>query len=297
MSDFLQSCFLEANRSVTPGGRPNGCPVLLGCPYDGTASFRPGARFAPAAIRHASQGLESYSPNLDLDLEDISFQDLGDLELPFADQAKAFSIISSHVDTILNQNNISVVLGGEHTITIPIIQALLKHFPSVIASEAKQSSALKIIQLDAHLDLRDDYLGDKTCHATVMRRISELVGWDNILQLGVRSGTRQEWQLATNHHTIGKLDDIAHWVGADLSCTPSVYLTVDLDVFDPGVMGGVGTPEPGGWFYSDFLQFMKQLHSIHLVGLDVVELSPHYDPSGASSILAAKVVRELILLL
>ena len=277
MADFLNSRFLGASSE----GK-SGCPVLLGCPYDGTASFRPGARFAPTAIRQASQGLETYSPDLDRDLEDICFQDLGDLELPFANQSQVFAMIRRQVNKILESKGIPLILGGEHTISIPVVSEILSQQPS-----------LKIIQLDAHLDLRDDYLGDKICHATVMRRIAELVGWENILQLGIRSGTREEWQLAKNHHTLyTSAIDISQWVNG-----VPVYLTVDLDVFDPGVMGGVGTPEPGGWFYPDFLQFIKQLHDIHLIGIDVVELSPHYDPSGASSILAAKVLRELILLL
>ena len=313
MADFMESRFLGASvvGAVPQGTRPSevsiNYPVLLGCPYDGTASFRPGARFAPPAIRQASQGLETYSPDLDRDLEDIYIQDLGDLELPFADQSQVFAMIRRQVNNILELKGIPLILGGEHTISIPVVSEILSHQPS-----------LKIIQLDAHLDLRDDYLGDKICHATVMRRLTELVGWENILQLGIRSGTREEWQLARNHHTIANSivipakagiqtepnEFISRWVGES-----PVYLTVDLDVFDPGVMGGVGTPEPGGWFYPDFVQFMKQLQSLTLrhcerseaispiVGIDVVELSPHYDPSGASSILAAKVVRELILLL
>jgi len=287
MADFMESRFLGASVGAVPHGtRPNegsiNHPVLLGCPYDGTASFRPGARFAPTAIRQASQGLETYSPELDRDLEDICFQDLGDLELPFADQFQVFIMIRRQVNTILESKGIPLILGGEHTISIPVVSEILSRHP-----------AMKIIQLDAHLDLRDDYLGDKICHATAMRRLSELVGWENILQLGMRSGTREEWQLARNYHTFyTPARDISQWVNG-----APVYLTVDLDVFDPGVMGGVGTPEPGGWFYLDFIQFIKQLQSIRLIGIDVVELSPYYDPSGASSILAAKVVRELILLL
>jgi agmatinase len=297
MADFIDYRFLGASNEAKSGD-----PVLLGCPYDGTASFRPGARFAPAAIRQASQGLETYSPDLDRDLEDIHFQDLGDLELPFADQPRVFELIRRHVSNILNQNGNPIILGGEHTISIPVVSEILSHH-----------SSIKIIQLDAHLDLRDDYLGDKICHATVMRRIAELVGWENVLQVGIRSGTRDEWQLAKHHHAISNsvvlpakrlsredgtgiqtnsVESLSQWVDGN-----PVYLTVDLDIFDPGVMGGVGTPEPGGWFYRDFIKFIKQIQNIHLVGIDVVELSPLYDPSGASSILAAKVVRELILLL
>ncbi len=277
MTDVVDHRYLSASSQTT-----HCCPVLFGCPFDGTVSFRSGARFGPQAIRQASQGLETYSPDLDHDLEDIEFQDIGDLELPSEDIDHALNIIRQQASTILDQKKIPLALGGEHTITLPIITELTSRHPS-----------LKVIQLDAHLDLRDRYLEDTICHATVMRRISDNVGIENILQLGVRSGTREEWRLAKKHNTTAlPKDGISHWTGEH-----PAYLTVDLDVFDPGVMGGTGTPEPGGWTYPDFANLIKQFNAINWVGMDVVELSPHYDPSGASSILAAKVVRDLIMIL
>jgi agmatinase len=277
MSEFLDYRFLNAS----PQGA-KGCPVLLGCPYDGTASYRPGARFAPLAIRQASIGLETYSHELDRDLEDRPFEDIGDLELPQGDKSKSLSSIGRAVASICDQSKIPFCLGGEHTISIPAVSEILK-----------RHSSLKLVQLDAHLDLRQQYLGEEICHATVMRRIADLVGWKNIRQLGVRSGAREEWQLAKNHGTLETdYDEIVKWAGGS-----PMYLTVDLDVFDPGVMGGTGTPEPGGWYYFDFLLFIQKCHSLTWAAMDVVELSPHYDPSGASSILAAKVVRDLLLTL
>ena len=277
MSDLLQYRFLSASSS---GDR--GCPVLLGCPYDGTSSFRSGARFGPLAIRQASVGLETYSPDLDMDLGEGRFEDIGDLELPMGDCGKALEMIARQVRSILDQGKLPFCLGGEHTISIPAAAGVQEHHP-----------ALKVVQLDAHLDLRQEYLGEEICHATVMRRIGDMVGMQNILQLGIRSGTREEWRLGRDHRTIKDVnEDILHWIGDS-----PVYLTVDLDVFDPGVMGGVGTPEPGGWTYSDFLKVILKLQSVEWVGVDVVELSPHYDPSGASAILAAKVVRDMILTL
>ncbi|KPL07232.1 hypothetical protein AMJ86_05180, partial [bacterium SM23_57] len=265
MSDLLQYRFLNASSSGD-----HGCPVLVGCPYDGTSSFRPGARFGPSAIRQASVGLETYSPDLDMDLEDGSFEDIGDLELPMGDCQKALEIIARQVRSILDRGKLPFCLGGEHTISIPAITEI-----------QKRHSSLKVVQLDAHLDLRQEYLEEEICHATVMRRIGDMVGMQNILQLGVRSGTREEWQLARDHKTIkDSSEDILQWVGD----SPG-YLTVDLDVFDPGVMGGIGTPEPGGWMYGDFLKVIMKLQSFEWVGVDVVELSPHYDPSGASAIL------------
>jgi agmatinase len=258
------------------------CPILFGCPFDATVSFRSGARFGPQAIRQVSDGLESYSPDFDIDLDDIEFQDIGDLELPLDDVDRALEKIRQQTSVILDQGNIPLALGGEHTITLPIIQELHSRHPS-----------LKVIQLDAHLDLRHRYLDDTICHATVMRRVVESVGIENILQRGVRSGTREEWQLAKKHNTIDiPQNGIPQWIDSS-----PAYLTVDLDVFDPGVMGGTGTPEPGGWNYRDFAELIKQFQGCNWVGMDVVELAPEHDPTGASSILAAKVVRDLIMLL
>jgi len=277
MADYLDYRFLGAVRKV-----PKGCPVILGCPYDGTSSFRPGTRFAPPAIRQASIGLETYSHELDRDLEDHPFEDIGDLELPQGDKAQALESIRNAVSSICDEDKIPFCLGGEHTISIPIVSEMHKRHPS-----------LKVIQLDAHLDVRQHYLGEAICHASVMHRIADIVGWNNVLQIGARSGTREEWQLAKSHGTLWSSDgDISRWIGDS-----PVYLTVDLDVFDPGVMGGIGTPEPGGWNYFDFLTLIRQCHSATWVGMDVVELSPHYDPTGASAILAAKVVRDLLLLI
>jgi agmatinase len=277
MSDVVDTRYLSASSRTT-----HRCPILFGCPFDETVSFRSGARFGPQAIRQASQGLETYSPDFDIDLDDIEFQDIGNLELPSKDIDHALKIIRRQTSTILDQENIPFALGGEHTITLPIINELRSRHPS-----------LKVIQMDAHLDLRYQYLDHTICHATVMRRISETVGIENILQLGVRSGTREEWQLAKKHNTIDiPKNGIAQWIG-----NSPAYLTVDLDVFDPGVMGGTGTPEPGGWNYQDFAELIKQFQDCNWVGMDVVELSPHFDPTGASSMLAARVVRDLIMIL
>lgn len=276
MSNVIDYRYLSASSHVS-----HRCPILFGCPFDATVSFRSGARFGPQAIRRVSDGLESYSPDFDYDLDDIEFEDIGDLELPADDIDRALKIIRKKTSVILDQGNIPLALGGEHTVTLPIVSEL-----------RSRHSFLKVIQLDAHLDLRNQYLGDNICHATVMRRISETVGIDNILQLGVRSGTREEWQLAKKHNTIDiPKNGISQWIGSS-----PAYLTVDLDVFDPGVMGGTGTPEPGGWNYRDFVELIKQFQDCNWVGMDVVELAPEHDPTGASSMLAAKVVRDLIML-
>lgn len=277
MSNVIDVRYLSASSQTT-----HRCPILFGCPFDATVSFRSGARCGPQAIRQASDGLESYSPEFDIDLDDIEFQDIGDLELPPNNVNRALKIIRQQSSVIFDQGNIPLALGGEHTITLPIIHELRSRHPS-----------LKVIQLDAHLDLRHKYLDDTICHATVMHRVSETVGIENILQLGVRSGTREEWRLAKKHNTIDiPKNGISQWIGDN-----PAYLTVDLDVFDPGVMGGTGTPEPGGWNYHDFTELIRQFHNCNWVGMDVVELAPEHDPTGASSMLAAKVVRDLIMLL
>ncbi|TLS67000.1 agmatinase [Mariprofundus erugo] len=258
---------------------------IIGAPFDGTVSFRPGARFGPAAIRHASDGLETWSPALNADLESIHYADGGDLELPMGDVALVLAIIREAVDECLNDGATPFLLGGEHLVSLPAIEAVFDRYPDLV-----------VIQLDAHADQREDYLGVKLSHACVMRRVCELIGYDNVRQLGVRSGTRDEYTLMQRFQTQAclreeSLAELVDWIGGR-----PVYLTVDLDVFDPSCMSGTGTPEPGGIDWWVFQRFITALQGCDMVGLDVVELAPQLDPSGCSSVLAAKAVREMLLM-
>jgi len=258
---------------------------VIGVPFDGTVSFRPGARFGPAAIRDASDGVETYSPFLDAELESVSYADSGDLELPMGDVSAVLSIIREAVDDCLDDGVIPFLLGGEHLVSLPAIEAVVERHPDLV-----------VVQLDAHADQRQDYLGVKLSHACVMRRVSEFLGQQNIRQLGIRSGTREEYALMRGNDTLttfreDDLDALIAWIGER-----PVYLTVDLDVFDPACFPGTGTPEPGGIDWWTFQRFIKIMRACRIVGLDAVELAPQLDSSGCSSVLAAKCVREMLLI-
>lgn len=258
--------------------------VLFGAPYDSTTSYRPGTRFASRAIRSESFGLETYSPYQDKDLEEIQVFDSGDLELSFGRVDLAIADIKARTQTILADNKRPFMIGGEHLVTLPAVEATFEKYPD-----------LQVIQFDAHTDLREAYLDAKLSHATVIRRIHDFLGDGKIHQFGIRSGERAEFQFAKEHTNLHKynLDGLKETVAA-LKDTP-VYLTIDLDVFDPGVFPGTGTPEAGGIFFMEFVESLKLISQLNIVALDVNELSPALDQSGASTALACKVVRELLL--
>ncbi len=262
--------------------------VIFSSPMDATTSFRPGTRFAGNAIRVDSFGVEWYSPYLDMNLREVKTADIGDLDLPIGDVEAALAVINNTAATILADHKKPMMVGGEHLVTYPVVQALVKHFPD-----------LHIIHLDAHTDLRDEFFGRKLSHATVLRRCYDLVGPGRIFQFGIRSGDASEfqWAAAGNTHLrkfdLQGLEDVVD----QLSNKP-VYITIDLDVLDPSVFPGTGTPEPGGITYKELLGAIQTFTRLnHIVGADIVELSPHYDASGASTAVAAKTLREMTLLL
>ena len=258
--------------------------VLFGAPYDSTTSYRPGTRFASRAIRSESFGLETYSPYQDKDLEEIQVFDSGDLELSFGRVDLALADIKARTQTILADNKRPFMIGGEHLVTLPAVEATFEKHPD-----------LQVIQFDAHTDLREAYLDAKLSRATVIRRMHDFLGDGKIHQFGIRSGERAEFQFAKEHTNLHKynLDGLKETVAA-LKDTP-VYLTIDLDVFDPGVFPGTGTPEAGGIFFMEFVESLKLISQLNIVALDVNELSLALDQSGASTALACKVVRELLL--
>jgi len=259
--------------------------VLFGAPFDGTASFRPGARFAGKEIRAQSFGIETYSPYQDKDLTEINVFDAGDLELCIGQPEVALKQTGDFIAQIINDNKRPVMIGGEHLLTLAAARAMYKLYPD-----------LHIIHFDAHTDLRDDYLGAKLSHATVMRRVWELLGDGKIFQFGIRSGEREEFLWAKEHIFTRKINFYGlENVVKKLKGKP-VYFTLDLDVLDPSVLPGTGTPEPGGVSFNELLDAVLNLKPLDIVGFDMVELSPIYDLSGASTIAACKILRELLLL-
>ncbi|BBM88091.1 agmatinase [Candidatus Uabimicrobium amorphum] len=257
---------------------------IVGIPYDGTCSYRPGSRFAANAIREASWGLEMYSPQQNASLENVSYYDKGDIELPFGNCARTLTLIHSATQQTLQQQKKWLGIGGEHLVTLPTVQAYAKHFPQ-----------LAVVQIDAHADLRSEYIQEPLSHACVMHHISKIVSPQNITQIGIRSGTAEEWQWMHKHNSLFTCKDTLQQ-RLDLWKDIPIFLTIDLDVFSPGIFPGTGTPEPGGFTWNEFMEWLLQLRNLNIVGVDVVELAPHYDTSGISNILAAKVIREVLLM-
>ena len=264
--------------------------VIFGAPFDSTTSYRPGARFGSAAIRHESYGLETYSPYLDRDLEDVNIFDSGDIELPMGSATMALDAISERTAQILRDGKLPLMLGGEHLVTLGAVREVVKQYPD-----------LHIIHFDAHADLRNDYLGVQLSHACVLRRCHELVGDGHIHQFGIRSGERTEFQWARQGHTDlhpFTFDGLEAVVSQLAEANLPVYFTIDLDVLDPSIFPGTGTPEAGGVSYSQLREALTLVaNHLHIVACDVNELAPMLDPSGVSTAVACKVVRELLLCL
>lgn len=254
--------------------------VLFGAPFDSTTSYRPGTRFGSSAIRRESYGIECYSPYQDKDLEDTKVMDCGDLELCFGNTKKALAQIEEQAKEILDNSAIPFMLGGEHLVTLGAFRAVLEKYPDI-----------HIIHFDAHADLREEYLGEQLSHASVIRRCWDLVGDERIYQFGIRSGDREEFYWAKEHVTMKKFDfEGLEEVLEKLEGMP-IYFTLDLDVLDPSVFPGTGTPEPGGVTFDALRKAAEKVCSrANVVACDVNELSPHYDPSGISTAAACKII-------
>ncbi len=262
--------------------------VIFGAPFDSTTSFRPGTRFASAVMRNESFGIETYSPYQDKDLEDYNIFDAGDLELSFGNSESALKDIENMTTEILKDGKIPFMIGGEHSVTLGSVRAVAEKYPD-----------LHIIQFDAHTDLRDDYLGQKYSHASVIRRCWDIVGDGKIFQFGIRSGERSEWEFAKKHLNTTKFNFGNNFDELDKAIEKlegkPVYFTLDLDVLDPSEFPGTGTPEAGGVTFTELHKAIEKISKLNIVGLDMNELSPIYDQSGQSTALACKLLREILL--
>ncbi|HZK18607.1 MAG TPA: agmatinase [Clostridia bacterium] len=278
--------FLRKNNSYLAAG--NDCEsagiVIFGVPMDWTASFRAGSREGPADIRKFSYALEEYSVYQGRDLRDASFFDAGDVELPFGDVEGSLRRIGKVVGSIASAGKLPFMLGGEHLASLPAVKVLKDLYPD-----------LAVVQFDAHADLRDEYLSSKLSHATVMRRVQEIIGRDNLYQFGIRSGDRDEFGrgIAPNMYLYEVYGPFRR-VLPDLKGRP-VYVTLDIDVIDPAYAPGTGTPEPGGCTPMEMWETLHLLSELNVVGFDLVEVCPACDHAGVTSILAAKLVREAVL--
>ena len=259
--------------------------TIFGCPFDRTSSYKKGSRFAPREIRRIMDEIEDYSPYLDLDLGDIEFRDDGDLDISRMPMEKALQAIESKTRSILKEGNLPFALGGEHTVSVGVVRALKSRYAD-----------LKVICLDAHCDLKDSYFGQKMCHATASRRMMDLVGEKSLFIFGARSGKKEEFEFARKRKM--SFDFSASEIGKVIKSILKnpVYISVDLDIFDPGVFPGTGVAEPGGIGLQDFIKAVKLFSVLNIAGVDAVELSPPCDISEASTFLAATAVKEMMLM-
>lgn len=262
--------------------------VVFGAGFDGTTSNRPGTRFASSAMRNEFYGLETYSPLLELDLQDFNICDIGDLELSMGDTDRVLNEIYEETKEILNDDKFPFMIGGEHLVTLPAFKAIHEKYNDIY-----------VLHFDAHTDLREEYNNNKNSHATVIKRVWDMIGDGRVFQFGIRSGTKEEFDFALKEkHTYMETHTIdTFWKIVSTLGSKNVYLTIDLDVLDPSIFPGTGTPEPGGITYRKFEQIFKILKNsnINLVGCDIVELSPDYDRSNVSTVVACKILRELSL--
>jgi agmatinase len=276
---FIETNYISANTPFE-----NSRAVILGCPYDGSASFRPGARFGPSSIRRASWGIETFSPYFGRDLSQLSIHDMGDLEVPLGEKKVSLDLIRKALGSILSEKKFPIILGGDHLITLPIVEEILQVRPY-----------LHLLQIDAHTDLRENYLGETHSHCTVMRRVLDRLGEGRLFQVGIRSGTEEEFKLAKRIKSIVSPDRASLRSMVRRLKGQPVYISLDLDVLDPSLLPGVGAPEPGGLTFQEFISLIKELRPLHVVGFDMVELTPDYDPTQISSVTASVILREMIL--
>lgn len=255
--------------------------VMLGLPYDCTCSNRAGTRFGPQAARLESIGIETYSVYFDKDMEETHFFDAGDLEYPFGNAQKALDITEENIDCIYNDGKKLLGIGGEHLITLANVKSVLKKYDNIA-----------VIQFDAHTDLREQYLGETLTHSGVMYKIAQLIGYDNIAQIGLRSGEKEEFDLVRKYGTLKtKFEEL------DKFKDKNIFLTIDLDVLDPSLMSGVGTPEAGGMSYKELMDWIVYLKDFNIVGADIMELAPDIDITKTSTATACKLIREVLMIL
>jgi agmatinase len=255
--------------------------VIFGLPFDKTSSFIPGSRFGPQYIRQCAENIEDFSPYQNKSLCDLKICDLGDIQFHSEDW---LADIENDVGAMLHKEKKFIFLGGEHTVTYPVIKAFKQKY-----------ATFSVIQFDAHCDLRDEYLGEKVCHATTLRRVSEVIGIEQVYQFGIRSGTKEEFAFNKNLYTFKVLEPLKKVVE---KIKEPFYVTIDIDVLDPGVVPAVSTPEPGGISYRELIDALALLRGKNIIGADIVEYNPlAAQPPYASGSVVAALLRELILML
>jgi agmatinase len=261
--------------------------VLYGIPFEGRVNQRKGAFQGPGEIRRASDLIETYAPRLDGDLADLVLADAGDVQVPDLSPRDALAAVATELRQVLVPTQRWVLLGGDHTTTAAVVEVALQHYPD-----------LRVVQFDAHPDLRTEYLGEAWNYASAMTRVLDHLGPDRLYQIGLRTGDREEWVPPRGTRLFpgwaGSAQDAAASIAEELVGQP-LYVTIDIDVLDPSIVPGTGAPEPGGITVTDLLAALRHLAGARVIGFDLVEVSPRWDPSGRTGVTAAAIVRDAIL--
>jgi agmatinase len=261
--------------------------VLYGVPFEGRVNQRKGAFLGPGEIRRASDLVETYVPQLAADLADLAFADAGDIQVPDGAPREALQAVAAELRQVLVPTQRWAVLGGDHTTTAAVVEVAIEHYPD-----------LRVVQFDAHPDLRVEYLGEPWNYASAMTRVLDRLGPDRLYQIGLRTGDREEWVPPRGTRIfpgwLGPAGEAAASIASELAGLP-LYVTIDIDVLDPSIAPGTGAPEPGGITVPDLLSALRHLGAARVIGFDLVEVSPRWDPSGRTAITAAAIVRDAIL--
>jgi agmatinase len=261
--------------------------VVYGVPFEGRVNLRKGADAGPRDLRLASDSIETYSPVLDRDLEDLALADIGDCELPDgAPPREQLDAAREQIAAWWRPGLLPFMLGGDHTATVPVIEAIAPAIPN-----------LKILQLDAHPDLREEFLGERYNYASAMARVMDTVPPERVYQVGMRTGAREEYTRRRPSFLpllAGHPVDVVRRLLPELRGHP-LYVTIDVDVLDPSEAPGTGSPEPGGLRVPELVEIVRMLDGCDVVGGDLVEVAHAWDPSGRTGIAASWVIREALL--
>ncbi len=265
---------------------PDARIVLFGIPFEGRVNLRRGADHGPRELRLASDSSQTYSPFLGRDLEDLALADLGDCELGDGTPREQLARAREEIRRFWRPGLLPVMLGGDHTATLPVIEVL-----------APAIADVWILQLDAHPDLREEFLGERYNYASAMARVMDVVAPERVYQVGMRTGAREEFQRKAPHlfpaHRLHPVEAVKR-VLPELQAHP-LYVTIDVDVLDPSEAPGTGAPEPCGITAAELVEIVRLLAPCRVVGTDLMEVAPAWDPSGRTGITASWILREAIL--
>lgn len=265
---------------------PDARIVLFGIPFEGRVNLRRGADHGPQELRLASDSIETYSPVLGRDLEDLAIADVGDCDLGAGTPREQLARARDEVRAFWRPGLRPVMLGGDHTATLPVIEVLAPAIPD-----------LRILQLDAHPDLREEFLGERYNYASAMARVMDVVAPERVYQVGMRTGAREEFQRKIPHlfpaHRIHPIEAVRGLL-PELRAHP-LYVTIDVDVLDPSEAPGTGAPEPCGLTAAELVEIVRLLAPCRIVGTDLMEVAQAWDPSGRTGITASWILREAIL--